>query len=364
MNPEYYMAKAIQLAKKGWYSTHPNPRVGCILVKNQHIIGQGYHKKVGLLHAEREAIQDALAQNQDITGATAYVTLEPCCHYGQTPPCTNALIEYQIKEVFIGQRDPNPIVSGKGIKDLEKAGILVHKGILEKECKALNFGFNKRMEQHLPWIRCKLAMSLDGRTAMKNGESQWISSTESRQDVQHLRAQSSAIVTGVGTVLADNPSMNVRLDKSSRQPLRVILDSQLKTPPQANILNLDGRVIIFCYPNLAESKIQALEATGAIIIPIEKSTEHFISLKQVFHILAREYEINEVLLETGATLAGQALSQNLIDELVIYMAPHVMGDQARGLFHLPELNQMSERIQLKYQDIRFIGSDLRLTLTR
>jgi len=356
------MAKAIKLAQKGCYTTHPNPRVGCILIKNKQIIGQGYHYKAGRPHAEREAIKDALQKKHAIAGATAYVTLEPCCHYGKTPPCSDALIEHKISQVVIGQSDPNPLVAEKGIQKLKKAGIEVITGVLQQECEQLNLGFNKRMRQGLPWVRCKLAMSLDGRTAMQSGESKWITGTGARQDVQQLRAQSSAIVTGVGTILADDPSMNVRLENTQHQPLRVILDSHLQTPPQAKLFTLKGPVIIFCHAQQKTTKIKALEQQGALIIPME-STQPHLDLTDVFKILAQQYEVNEILLETGATLAGSALAEKVIDELIVYMAPHIMGDQARGLFHLPELNKMTERINLTYKAVRFVGSDLRFTLT-
>ncbi len=361
-NHQYYMAKAIQLAKKGRYSTHPNPQVGCILVKDQQIIGQGFHEQAGKPHAEREAIKNALEQGNNIQGATAYVTLEPCCHQGRTPPCTHALIEQQVQQVIIGMRDPNPLVAGKGIELLKQQGISVESGIMQTECEALNRGFIKRMKTQMPWVCCKLAMSLDGRTAMQSGESKWISGAEARQDVQKRRAQSSAIVTGIGTVLTDNPSMNVRMDNCQRQPLRVILDSQLQTPPNAKILTLDGQVLIFCHQTAFNGKNKAtLTAMGAEIKAVQTDQHNRLDLTAIFKQLALEYEINEVLLETGATLAGNALEHQLIDEMVIYIAPHIMGDQARGLFHLPALNQMHDRMALKFIDIRFIGENIRLT---
>ena len=361
-----HMARALQLARQGWFSTHPNPRVGCVLVKNGKVIGEGFHRKAGELHAERNAINNA---TESTHGATAYVTLEPCCHHGRTPPCTEGLIEAGVSRVVIGMQDPNPLVAGKGIEVLKAAGIDVQSGLLQDQASALNPGFIKRMQHGLPLVRCKMAASLDGRTAMANGESVWISSQQSRRDVQFLRAQSSAIVTGVGTVLADDPSMNVRLtgddlkmdsDLAVLQPARVILDAALNTPPTAKILNLPGEVILFCQPEaLSDANKYTQENVSVIAVAAEQGN---LDLRAVLKHLA-ERQINEVLLETGATLAGAMLSAGLIDEMVIYQAPHLMGDAARGLFHLPGMESMSERIPLKLVDSRRIGDDTRITLT-
>ena len=360
-----FMARALQLARKGLYTTHPNPRVGSVLVKDGQVIGEGFHRKAGELHAERNAIANA---SESTVGATAYVTLEPCCHYGKTPPCTEGLIEAGISRVVIGMQDPNPMVAGKGIETLEAAGITVASGLLEEQAKRLNPGFIKRMQQDLPYVRCKMAASLDARTAMASGESTWISSDQSRRDVQFLRAESSAIVTGVGTVLADDPSLNVRLsanellldkDLSVLQPVRVILDADLQTPVDAKILNLPGEVILFCSQAAANEAVK-YTMDNVSVVAVD-SDQGLLDLQQVLKELAQR-QINDVLLETGSTLAGSMLSQGLIDEIVVYQAPHFMGDFARGLFHLPAIDKMSQRIQLSVLDSRRIGEDTRMTL--
>lgn len=359
------MARALQLAKKGWYSTHPNPRVGCLLVKDDRIIGEGYHRKAGELHAERNALIHAA---EDPEGSTAYVTLEPCCHHGKTPPCTDALIDARVSRVVIAMQDPNPLVAGKGIQVLKEAGIEVQSGLLADQAGLLNRGFIKRMSQGMPFVRCKMAASLDGRTAMASGESVWISSEYSRRDVQLLRAESSAIMTGVATVLADEPCMNVRLsqdelsldaDLSVIQPVRVILDANLQTPTDAKILNLAGQVVLFCQQR-AVDKANQYSQKQVRIFAVD-AVDNRLNLEQVLSKLA-ELQINEVLLESGATLAGAMLSEGFIDEIVVYQAPHLMGDAARGLFHLPGVEKMSERIQLSMTDSRKIGQDFKITL--
>jgi len=361
-----FMARAIQLAKKGWYSAHPNPRVGCVIVNGVRIIGEGFHRRAGELHAERNALANCC---EDPAGATAYVTLEPCCHHGKTPPCTDALIEAGVVEVVIAMQDPNPLVAGQGVEKLENAGITVRTGLLESQAVALNRGFIKRMTEKRPFVRCKLACSIDGRTAMASGESVWITSEQSRHDVQILRAESSAIITGAGTVLADNPSLNVRLnhqdlslddDLEVLQPLRVILDARLQTPVNARILSLPGKVVIFCSDQaIAEA---AKYTQGNVSVIAVEANDELLDFKQVLQALA-ERQINDVLLETGATLAGSAIQAGLVDELVIYQAPHLMGHEARALVNIPGLENMSDRIVLKLADQRLIGQDQRLTYT-
>ncbi|MES9972469.1 MAG: bifunctional diaminohydroxyphosphoribosylaminopyrimidine deaminase/5-amino-6-(5-phosphoribosylamino)uracil reductase RibD [Candidatus Thiodiazotropha sp.] len=359
-----YMARAIQLAKLGWYSTHPNPRVGSLIVMDGEIIGSGYHRRAGEPHAERNALAKA---GSAARGATLYVTLEPCCHQGRTPPCTDALIESGIKRVVVAMPDPNPQVAGRGIEQLRQAGIQVTEGVLQAQAQALNPGFIKRMTQGLPFIRCKMAMSLDGRTAMANGESQWITSPAARADVQRLRAQSAAILTGVGTLLADDPSMNVRLsgrelgldqDIPVPHPLRVVLDPQLATPVDAKMLGLPGPTLIICSD---EEHLHGapLESAGAQIVRLP-GDEQRLDLQQVVRYLGQQ-EINEVLLESGATLAGAMLEQGLVDELIVYQAPHLMGSEGRSLFLLPGIAQMTDRIPLQVTDLRQIGPDIRIT---
>ncbi len=359
-----FMARAIQLARRGWYSTHPNPRVGCLIVKQGEVIAEGYHRRAGEPHAERNALAKA---GVAASGATAYVTLEPCCHQGRTPPCTEALIESGVKRVVVGMRDPNPLVAGQGLELLRRAGIQVTEGVMRSQVEALNPGFIKRMIHGLPYIRCKMAMSLDGRTAMADGESQWITSLAARVDVQRLRAQSAAILTGVGTLLADDPSMNVRLSAMELgleegvpipHPVRVVLDPELATPGDAKMLGLPGPTLIICSD---EQPVHgaALEAAGAQIVRLPGDKQR-LDLHQVIRFLG-EQEINEVLLESGATLAGAMLEQGLVDELIIYQAPHLMGNKGRGLFLLPGIARMADRIALQVTDLRQVGTDIRIT---
>jgi diaminohydroxyphosphoribosylaminopyrimidine deaminase/5-amino-6-(5-phosphoribosylamino)uracil reductase len=352
-----YMAMALNLAKNGRYTTSPNPCVGCVLVKNGQIIAQGWHSRAGQGHAEVQALK----QTTDTEGATAYVTLEPCSHHGRTPPCCDALINAGIRQVIVAMQDPNPLVAGKGISKLQAAGIEVICGVLEEDAKLLNRGFIKRMLSNRPFVRSKLAMSLDGRTALANGESQWITSPESRQDVQFLRAESCAILTGVNTILADNPSLNVRITNTNvLQPIRVILDSQLKTPVTAHIATLEGEVwILTCSENL--QKKQVLEQVGfKVFVLAEKNNR--VDLKAVFDFLGQK-QINEVLIEAGATLNGALLEANLVDEWIIYIATCVLGDKGRGLFCLPTVQTMADKKNLHLKKSIRVGVDLKLTLS-
>jgi diaminohydroxyphosphoribosylaminopyrimidine deaminase/5-amino-6-(5-phosphoribosylamino)uracil reductase len=353
-----HMARALRLAERGLYTTDPNPRVGCVLVREGAVVGEGWHDRAGGPHAEIVALELA---GERARGATAYVTLEPCCHHGRTPPCSDALVRAGVKRVVAAMPDPNPRVAGKGLEQLAQAQIEVESGLLAAQAEALNPGFVMRMRHGRPMVRCKLAMSLDGRTAMASGESKWITGEAARQDVHRLRARSSAIVTGIGTVLADDPSMTVRLsdpvpDGKGRQPLRVVLDPHLSMPETARMLSLPGRTLIVTAtdePALQETLAQA----GAEVLSLPARADA-IDLPGLLAHLAAE-EVNEVLLETGATLSGAMLKAGLIDELVLYVAPHLMGDGARGLFHLPELRKMDERIELEIFDVRSIGRDWR-----
>jgi len=356
-----FMLEAIQLAKKGWYSTHPNPRVGCVLVKEQKIIARGWHQFAGQGHAEVNALKEA---GEKARGATAYVTLEPCSHFGKTPPCSNALIDAGITEVVVAMQDPNPLVAGQGIERLRAAGIPTRVGILEQGAQALNRGFIKRMQTQQPFVRCKMGVSLDGRTAMASGESQWITGPAARHDVQRLRAESSAVMTGIGTVIADDPSLNVREEEyrvKGIQPSRVVLDSRLRISAQAKMLGLEGKTYIFTDKNcIHDSQAKLLAEQGAELLGLELQ-EDSLDLNLVMQQLA-QLQFNEVLLETGPTLSGAMLNAGYIDELVIYMAPKLMGDKGRGLFHIPGLEKMCDVIEMEMQDIRNVGSDLRLTL--
>lgn len=359
-NDDYhYMSHALQLAERGLYTTDPNPRVGCVLVKNGSVVGEGWHVRAGEAHAEINALAQAGAAAR---AATAYVTLEPCCHHGRTPPCSDALIKAGVTRVVAAMVDPNPQVAGQGLAQLQAAGIAIAHGVLAAQAEALNPGFVMRMRKGRPFVRAKLAMSLDGRTAMASGESKWITGEAARADVQRLRARSGAIITGIGTVLADDPSLTVRLEgegaEHPRQPLRVVLDPHLSLPPTARLLALPGRTLVFTAVNDAAPREQLLRA-GAEVVRIA-SLEDALDLHAMLEILARE-QINEALLETGAILSGAMLRAGLIDELVIYMAPHLMGDGARGLFHLPGLIEMKDRVALDITDIRAVGKDWRIT---
>jgi len=348
------MAKALVLARKGIYTSDPNPRVGCVIVKNHKIIGQGYHRKTGENHAEINALEQA---GDNARGAVVYVSLEPCSHHGKTPPCVEALVAAGVKKVIVAMEDPNPLVSGRGIAKLKAAGIEVISGILEREAIELNPGFIKRMQESKPFIRIKLAMSLDGKTAMASGESKWITSAAARLDGQKLRARSSAILTGAGTVLADNPSLNVRDLDIGRQPLRIILDTELEVSSRAKIFKLPGEVVVVTIAN-NKSKIKELEAAGAEVFILPKSNSK-VNWSYLMTWLGKK-EINELHVEAGATLAGTLLQEGLVDEVVIYMAGKIMGDQARSLFNM-KVDIMSEAVKLKFTDIRMLGEDVRIT---
>jgi diaminohydroxyphosphoribosylaminopyrimidine deaminase/5-amino-6-(5-phosphoribosylamino)uracil reductase len=350
----FYMARAISLAKKGRYTTDPNPRVGCVLVRNDVVIGEGWHVKAGQGHAEVEALKNT----PDAKGATAYVTLEPCSHQGRTPPCCDALIKAGVSRVVAAMQDPNPLVSGKGLERLKAAGIEVVSGILQEDAQALNRGFIKRMTENRPFVRSKLAMSLDGRTAMASGESKWITSDKSRADVQRLRAESSAILTGISTVLADDPALNARIDGDVLQPVRVVLDTNLNMPVTAQMAKLPGRsLILTCAED--QQKQQALQQAGFEVYQLP-GKDGRLDLHAVMEFLAGQ-QINEVLVEAGSVLNGALLDEGLVDEYVIYMAPCILGDQGRGLFTLPGLQQMADKKQLKLRDVRQVGPDLKLT---
>jgi diaminohydroxyphosphoribosylaminopyrimidine deaminase/5-amino-6-(5-phosphoribosylamino)uracil reductase len=348
-----HMANAIRLAEKGCYTTDPNPRVGCVLVKDEQVIAEGWHKKAGFAHAEVEA----LSQVASTKGATAYVTLEPCSHYGKTGPCCDALIAAGIARVVVAMQDPNPMVAGRGIKKMLEAGLIVDCGVLQQDAEAINKGYIKRMTTGLPFVRSKLAMSLDGRTAMASGESKWITSAESRADVQHLRAESSAILTGINTVLADDPCLNVRLDEDVTQPVRVILDSQLKIPLSTKMLGLEGQTwVLTCSQD--EQQIIKLENAGYLVFQLN-SKEGWLDLEDVMSFLGQQ-QINTVLVEAGAILNGALLNENSVDEWLIYMAPCILGDQGRGLFNLPNMEKMVDKKTLKMRKVRRVGPDLKL----
>ena len=350
------MAQAIRLAAKGRYTTDPNPRVGCVIVKDNKVIAEGWHQKAGEGHAEVNALQ----KSGDVFGATAYVTLEPCSHYGKTPPCCDALIAAGIQKVVVAMQDPNPLVAGKGLQRLREAGMTVESGLLEQDARLLNRGFIKRMETGRPWVVSKMAMSFDGRTAMASGESKWITSPESRADVHQLRAESSAILTGINTVLADDPSLNVRMGNVDvLQPVRVVLDSSLQMPVTAKMLELPGRTLILtCSPN--QSRQQSLIQAGAEVYCLPDDNDR-LDLNEVMTFLA-EQQINQVMVEAGATLNGALLQLNQVDEWRVYMAPIILGSKGRGLFNLPALQTMANKKCLKIVNMRHIGPDIRFHL--
>ena len=353
-----YMARALSLADHGLFTTTPNPRVGCVIVRDGVVVGAGWHEQAGGPHAEVHALR---AAGERAKGATAYVTLEPCSHHGRTPPCANALIDAGVARVVAAMRDPNPQVSGRGLELLTLAGIKVQTGLLESEARELNIGFISRMTRGRPWVRLKTAASLDGKTALLNGESKWITGPAARADVQRWRARACVVLTGVGTVLADDPQMNVREFETPRQPLKVIVDSHLATPPSARILQ--GGAFIAC----AEAdylRRTALEAAGAQVLELPGASG-FVKGRVDLVALLQEFGrqgINEVHVEAGATLNGALLAAGLVDEWISYLAPVALGHAARGLFNLPELTDMAGRTAFALRDTRMLGADIRLTL--
>lgn len=347
---QYWMQRAIELARLGQYSTKPNPNVGCVIVKDGQLIGEGYHPKAGQPHAEVFALRQAGDHAKD---ATAYVTLEPCAHYGRTPPCAEALVKAQVKKVVVACSDPNPLVAGKGVQILQNAGIEVATGICVDEAKTLNFGFLKAMSTGLPYVRLKVASSLDGRTAMASGESKWITGTEARQDVQHWRAISGAVITGIQTVLADDCELNVRaltdVDVSTVvQPKRIVLDRQGQLPLAAKMLQNPETVMVMTPFR------QELADLGVIQLTPQP-------LNQLLQTLSQQYQIYDVLVEAGATLSTAFLQQGLVDEMISYVAPTLLGQSARAMFNA-EFSKMAEQRRFELVDVTQLGQDIRLRL--
>ncbi len=347
-----YMSRALRLAERGLYTTTPNPRVGCVIVKNGQIIGEGWHEKAGSPHAEVHALMQAGPAS---SGATVYVTLEPCSHHGRTPPCADALIGVGVARVVAAMQDPNPNVAGKGLARIKAAGIQVEHGLMTAEAHDLNAGFIKRMVYGHPYVRIKTASSLDGKTALSSGESKWITGDAARADVHALRARSCAILTGIGTVLADNPGMNVRGVETTRQPLKVIVDSRLQTPSDAKILQGAKTIIACVYPEA--KKIAALEAAGAEILCLP-GDDGRVNLHALLSRLAQK-GMNEILTEAGPRLNGALIAQGMADEWVQYVAPCLLGSGARPLFDLPEPAAMQNRLNWKLHDQRMAGGDLK-----
>lgn len=348
-----WMTRALRLAARGLYTTTPNPRVGCVIVNNGQVVGEGAHLKAGEPHAEVHALR---AAGEQARGATAYVTLEPCSHFGRTPPCADALVNAGVSRVVVAMQDPNPLVAGNGIARLQAQGIAVTVGVCETQARALNPGFIQRMTQQRPYVRLKVAASLDGRTALANGHSQWITSAAARKDVHHWRAQSCAIVTGIASILQDDSSLTVRDVNTLRQPLRVIVDSQLRIPIDAKVLQ-DGNALV-AYAQGDAAKLEMLQVMGVRTLqaPNAQGQVDLAALMQALTALP----CNEVLIEAGATLNGAFMQSGLVDELLLYYAPKLMGHSARGMFALPALAQMSDVRDLNILDVRQFGQDIRI----
>jgi diaminohydroxyphosphoribosylaminopyrimidine deaminase/5-amino-6-(5-phosphoribosylamino)uracil reductase len=347
-----YMSRALELAERGLYTTTPNPRVGCVIVLDGEIVGEGWHERAGEPHAEANALR---AAGYKAVGATAYVTLEPCSHFGRTPPCAGALIEAKLARVVVAMPDPNPLVAGKGLAALEAAGIEIECGVMENDALELNIGFVQRMTTGRPWIRLKVAASLDGKTALANGKSQWITGEEARADGHAWRARACAILTGIGTVKDDDPQLTVRDVETPRQPLRIVVDSRLETPDEARVLGDD--TLIACAIDDA-ARIERLRARGAEVVVLP-DPEGKVDLHALFKELGRR-GINEVHIEAGYKLNGSLLRSALVDELLVYFAPRILGDTAHGMFNLPELTELDAAPELYVHEVTTIGGDIRV----
>ncbi|MCB1948877.1 bifunctional diaminohydroxyphosphoribosylaminopyrimidine deaminase/5-amino-6-(5-phosphoribosylamino)uracil reductase RibD [Nitrosomonas sp.] len=350
-----FMAQALQLAEKGLYTTTPNPRVGCVITQDDQIVGSGWHEKAGQAHAEINAL--AMAGDK-ARGATVYVTLEPCTHHGRTPPCVEALIRAAVARVVIAMEDPNPLVSGSGIQTLKQVGIEVQSGLLQEQAWALNSGFVKRMQHRRPWVRLKIAVSLDGKTALNNGQSQWISSEAARIDGHRWRARSCAVLTGIGTILSDNPQLTVRHISASRQPKKVIIDNRLAIPADARVLQGED-VFIFTASVEETSKIDRLEKTDTAQVIVFEGSGRRVNLNSMIETLAK-LGLNEILVEAGTGLSGALIQDGLVDELIVYMAPSLLGSEAKNMFQLPEMVNLDQKIALSIEDVRMIGRDIRI----
>ncbi len=361
------MRRALELAQKGRYTTAPNPAVGCVLAKGDQIVGEGWHHKAGEPHAERLALAEA---GEAAKGATAYVTLEPCSHYGRTPPCADGLIEAGVARVVVAMQDPNPLVGGQGLAKLQRAGIETKLGLYEQEAKALNPGFIMSMTEKRPFVRLKMAASADGRTALKNGESRWITGAMAREEVHKLRALHGAIITGIGTVLADDPSLNVRLPEAVLKelhihgevshPLRVVLDAHLSMPLDAKMLSLPGRTLIMTTKEAVDDALDLCDALiekGAEVIAVS-AEEDRIHLPTVLEYLLTQEQVQEVMVEAGAIVAGAFVREGLVDEYHLFTAPSFLGDAARPMLHLPEFEKMADKVTLAYQSVKMVGEDL------
>ncbi|MBA5636099.1 bifunctional diaminohydroxyphosphoribosylaminopyrimidine deaminase/5-amino-6-(5-phosphoribosylamino)uracil reductase RibD [Duganella sp. LX20W] len=349
------MTLALEWAAKGLYTTSPNPRIGCVIVRDGHVIGAGVTQAAGFDHAEIQALKDAQARGHDVRGATAYVTLEPCNHFGRTPPCSDALVRAGLGRVVAAMEDPNPLVAGQGLAKLAAAGIAVSSGVLADAAHEMNIGFFSRMRRGLPWVRMKSAASLDGMTALHNGQSQWITGPEARADGHAWRARACAILTGIGTVKADDPQLNVRAVNTPRQPRRIVVDSKLDIDPKARVLEGGGTWIVAAVSD--PEKEAALRTAGAEIIVLPNAAGK-VDLPELMRELGRR-QINELHVEAGGKLNGSLIREGCVDELLVYLAPVLLGD-AQGMFALPALTDLSRKHTLKFHEVKQIGADLRI----
>lgn len=358
--PEDFMRHALALAARGKCTTHPNPRVGCVIVRDGRVVGEGWHEWAGGPHAEVVALDEA---GELARGADAYVTLEPCCHTGKTGPCTDVLMDAGVGRVIAAMEDPNPLVAGKGFAKLERAGIAVDVGLLEDEARALNRGFVSRMARGRPWVTLKLAHSLDGRSAMASGESKWITGPAARADVHRLRAEAGAVLTGVNTVLADNPQLTARElppeAGEARQPDRIVLDTHLRTPPTAKVFGTGARRVLFSVRPRAD-QMETLQRRGVEVVLAGRSADGHVALDSVVKLLGR-MDVNEVLVECGPTLAGAWLKSGLVDEVVSYVSPSFLGHEAKAVALLPNLTKLDQRVKLRFTEVVLVGDDLRIT---
>ena len=348
-----FMSRALALAGRALYTTSPNPRVGCVVVRNGEVVGEGWHEAAGQPHAEVNALRLA---GEASRGATAYVTLEPCNHQGRTPPCTEAIIKAGVARVVAAMQDPNPLVSGQGFARLAQAGIQVDQGLLDNEARDLNIGFVSRMTRRRPWVRMKIAASLDGRTALANGESQWITSQAARDDGHYWRARACALLTGIGTLREDDPQLNVRAVQTPRQPLKVLIDSRLEASPEAKLFQ-SGKTLVFAGGPHPE-RAAALSARGAEIVVLANANGK-VELPDMLEELSRR-GINELHVEAGSKLNGSMLREGCVDELLVYFAPLLIGDAGQGMFHLPELTDLSKAQRLAIVEIAPVGEDVRM----
>jgi diaminohydroxyphosphoribosylaminopyrimidine deaminase/5-amino-6-(5-phosphoribosylamino)uracil reductase len=350
-----FMARALQLARRGLRTASPNPRVGCVIVRDDRVIGEGWHERAGLPHAEAAAIAAIVGAGDTAKAATAYVTLEPCSHFGRTPPCADALIAAGVARVVAAMQDPNPLVAGQGMAKLAAAGVEVAIDLLAAEARELNIGFVSRMTRGRPWLRLKVAASLDGKTALNNGVSQWITGPDARRDAHAWRARSCAVLTGIGTIRDDNPRLTVREVQTTRQPLKVVIDSRLETPPDAAVLE-GGNVLIAAAED--GERGAALRSRGAEIVLLP-NTQGKVELAALMRELGRR-GVNEVLVEAGTRLNGSLLREGCVDEFLIYQAPILIGDAARGMFGLAELADLAGVTRLDIVERRAVGADFRI----